>query len=881
MTDDEADLFKPVLGAMAEDQCDEYMALNTYLLQGASLYDDSWSESSVSDETTPESSEDSDATDTDDDEGQYEVYDSKRTDAETTIDRLTGCVDSFLASEDEDSEEDALEDDVVEDRPVETKNIPISLPRYLRGLMGEANMCFAQGRYEDAIKMCLEIVRLAPTSPLPFQTLAMIYEELRDPSRALQFGLIAAYLGPQEAYEWGRLAQLCLEQGLVRKAASCLIRALRVDPHDLELRCLLCTLYEELGDEPRALVSCAVLARRIEEPAECLQLSRRLVDVYRKRQNLASAVRVLLNAATKFPAHISAEDISTLLEMQLKLKMHSGALLVLHDHCGVQLLPLPEGHEEISTELLEDSLDAFERCLVPVEFPVDKKTKLVVCLIHLDARHLVMDLLRELKRELDPEKSGDLLLEVAEAFMDAEFENDALPLLRMLVRTRNCGTAAVWLRYAECLKRLGRQRDATKAYERTCELAPRHAPSRLSLGQLLAAQGLRDKAIDCLATDSRHLQDTKDSTPAQQQDSASVLLCQARLLWESGPREAFIESAMTLVRAHCLSVCTTEEYEAVYSSTYHLSRMKAIRDLHEKRGFAPGWLTMESGVSVDELQACFLELYRALHESGRMDDLRQVATEVLVAPMFNRDTASTEELEFLSFLAHYQDPGHVEHSFPLIRSMVLKYPNQVRAWNLLGLVVNQMPACRNKGFCLRLLYKHENSLPLRVLVGHNAFLCANYKHALPEYTQLLRHLGEEEPMLLLCSGICLLRLAGQQLSLSQNSPLSKKSSGSQKSSGKYYWLATQGMAFLCRYLRARGSGCQEALFNVGRALQELGFPHMAFDMYQRALATPPAVQEMPEVFDLRREIAFNLSLLYQLGGNSELANWCINHYCVI
>ncbi|KAH8026121.1 hypothetical protein HPB51_016147 [Rhipicephalus microplus] len=492
-----------------------------------------------------------------------------------------------------------------------------------------------------------------------------------------------------------------------------------------------------------------------------------------------------------------------------------------------------------------------------------------------------MDLVREMKRELDPEKSGDFLLNVAEAFMEAEFENDALPLLRMLVRTCNCGTAAVWLLYAECLKRLGRHQEATKAYERTCELAPRHAPSRLSLGQLLDAQGLRDQAIDCLATDSRQLQDTKDSTPEQQQDLASVLLCQARLLWDSGQREAFIESAMTLVRAHCLSVCSAEEYDAVYSNTYHLSRMKVLRELHEKRGFTPGWLTMESGVSVEELQACFLELYRALQETGRMDDLRQVATEVLVAPMFNKDATSTEELEFLSFLAHYQDPDHVEHSFAIIRAMVLKYPNQVRAWNLLGLVANQIPAWRKKGFYLRLLYKHENSLPLGVLVAHNAFLCANYKHALAEYTQLLRHVGKEEPMLLLCSGISLMRLAGQQLTLNQNCPGSRKSAGVQKSPRKFYWLATQGMTFLCRYLRARGSDCQEALFNVGRALHELGYPHMAVNMYQRALAAPPAVQKMPEVFDLRREIAFNLSLLYQRGGNNELADWCINHYCVI
>ncbi|KAL3225321.1 hypothetical protein MRX96_049247 [Rhipicephalus microplus] len=234
---DETDSFKPSLGEMSDDQKDEYIALTSYLHQGDLLYDDSSSESWVSDETTPQTSEYSDATDTDDDEMQCEMLDSVGTAAETTFNTLVECVDSFLASEDEESEEDdVLEENVVEDRPQETRNVAKGLPRYLRGLMGEANMCFARGRYEDAVKMCLEIVRLAPTSPLPFQTLAMIYEELRDPNRSLQFGLIAAYLGTQDASEWSRLTQLCLEQGVVRKAALCLIRALRVDPHDLEMR---------------------------------------------------------------------------------------------------------------------------------------------------------------------------------------------------------------------------------------------------------------------------------------------------------------------------------------------------------------------------------------------------------------------------------------------------------------------------------------------------------------------------------------------------------------------------------------------------------------------------------------------------------------------
>ena len=33
------------------------------------------------------------------------------------------------------------------------------LPKHLEGLMGEANMKFAKGEYEEAISMCSEIIR--------------------------------------------------------------------------------------------------------------------------------------------------------------------------------------------------------------------------------------------------------------------------------------------------------------------------------------------------------------------------------------------------------------------------------------------------------------------------------------------------------------------------------------------------------------------------------------------------------------------------------------------------------------------------------------------------------------------------------------------------
>ncbi|KAH9376329.1 hypothetical protein HPB48_009156 [Haemaphysalis longicornis] len=247
------------------------------------------------------------------------------------------------------------------------------LPRDLQGLMGEANLCFARGRHDDAVKMCMEVVRLAPRAPEPFQTLGMVYEAKGEPQRALQFALIGAYLSPQDAEEWSRLGQLSLEQGDLKQATACYVQAVRAEPSNAELRFELCSLYEQAGEKKRALACCTALVQQMGQGAPCLQLSRELVKVHHQRGNLSAARQVLLNAVLKFPAHVSSEDINMLLELQLTDKMYPAALMllsgwdrhvvppvqVLHSHCGVKLLP--EGSQELSEEMLIDKLSAFER----------------------------------------------------------------------------------------------------------------------------------------------------------------------------------------------------------------------------------------------------------------------------------------------------------------------------------------------------------------------------------------------------------------------------------------------------------------------------------------------------------------------------------------
>ena len=100
----------------------------------------------------------------------------------------------------------------------------------LQGLMGEANLRFARGDTDTAIRMCMEVVRQEPNAPEPYQTLSTLYENFENDERALQFALIAAHLAPHDSEEWASLADRSLEQGNPKQAVDCFQKAVNADP---------------------------------------------------------------------------------------------------------------------------------------------------------------------------------------------------------------------------------------------------------------------------------------------------------------------------------------------------------------------------------------------------------------------------------------------------------------------------------------------------------------------------------------------------------------------------------------------------------------------------------------------------------------------------
>jgi general transcription factor 3C polypeptide 3 (transcription factor C subunit 4) len=65
---------------------------------------------------------------------------------------------------------------------------------------------------------------------------------------------------------------------------------------------------------------------------------------------------------------------------------------------------------------------------------------------------------------------------------------------------------------------------------------------------------------------------------------------------------------------------------------------------------------------------------------------------------------------------------------------------------------------------------------------------------------------------------------------------------------------------------------------VGRAYHQLGLVHQAVKYYEEVLKQPLSEEEN---CNLKREAAFNLSLIYKASGNMDMARNVLREFCTV
>nr|XP_020471016.1 general transcription factor 3C polypeptide 3 isoform X2 [Monopterus albus] len=766
------------------------------------------------------------------------------------------------------------------------------LPRALRGLMGEANIRYARGEKEDAILMCMEIIRQAPLAYEPFSRLAMIYEDEEDMDRALQFGLIAAHLNPSDSEEWIRLAELSLEQDNIRQAILCYTKAIKYDPTNVRYVWERSSLHMRLGEHKQCMDGYRriLLLLPLEDGEYFMQLSKDMAKSYYESNDLPAALGVVKEALTRHPTLVSDDFVNMAAELYIANHQYSEALQVLVQFAGIVLIraesrsdftvsrqevkvvKMTTEEQVVENEEGAKSVDETEAdngeiqdVEVPGTVPVDLRAKLIVCLIHLHV-FLPLESLVSSLMEQSPEEVGDLFLDVGEAYLEKGEYVSALPLLSALVISKKYNLAVVWLRHAECLKALGHMEAAAESYHKVVEMAPQHLEARLSLATLQQQLGRPECALKAL--ESMYDSDTlaQDSSAAQKE--LKLLLHRSILLKTGGQIQAYLDAMITMI-SMLLKVAMQRAKVCVCSvSVLGESRLRLVKVenmLPEITDHEAAYLDNTGKTSVlskEDWWQLLVSCVLTLCEVQRYDEAELLVESAMEFYSFYDNKPRRKELEFFGLSATVLDRNYYK-AYNYIRLMLMENVDLPQLWNVFNQLTINAQHQRHHRFCLRLLLKHPDNHALCVLCGHNAMVSGSFKHALGQYVQAFQT-HPDNPLHSLCVGLTFFHMA------------------SQKYVAKRHTLVLQGFSFLWRYVELRGE-CQESMYNLGRALHQMGLTHLAIHYYQKALALPAQKLEgiADDQVDLRREIAFNLSLIYQASGNMEMACQLINTHCIV
>jgi len=728
----------------------------------------------------------------------------------------------------------------------------------LQGLMGEANLTYARGDKETAIRMCMEVIKQEPSAPEPYQTLSTLYEENGDQEKALQFAMLAAHLAPQDSEEWARLADMSLELDDMRQAVTCFRKAIDADVENVRYHLVRCDLLERLGEVRGALNGFKRLLAVLGEDkgAEYLNASREVARLLHAREDIEGARNVLATAFDRHPTFVGVEDVNLLLELMIILAQYHDALDVLCRHGGVKFAASNMSKDDLEKLDPEKQLEKFTAVALDPEQPVEIKSKLVVVLVHLKAKHLVIELREEIL-SLNSDEYGDLMLDVSEAFAANDFHVLAVDFLEKLVESHSFAEAEVWLKLGESLMAVNRLEDAEKAYKMVMEKAPSHLEARRTLSAILHRLGRPEEALRTLTQD----EEAELLNPTLLFERCQLLLKEARM-------DEFALKAKLLLSRHFVHIRNREELYAVASAKKLSSKNKAlseVRSYMRRQPFAEedepaANFEQVTEISAEEEFELFQKLCDVLYERGRFAELQRVAFSALGSPHFGKKAEMVKDVEFLCLLASFYN-GDSYHAYNCVRELVVKNPKNARVWNLFNLVVHRADDVRHNRFLMRLMSKNPDNVALGVLNGHNCLVAGTYKYSLGEYMSAFKQ-NPSDPLVVLMLGLTFTHMACQKFSAKKHS------------------LVVQACAFLNQYLKLRGP-CQESYYNLGRAMHQLGLLPAGLYYYKRALDVPAAVADAGQMLDLRREAAFNISLIYQSSGAEDLARMYVQKYIII
>ncbi|KAI3923294.1 hypothetical protein MKW92_008738 [Papaver armeniacum] len=776
--------------------------------------------------------------------------------------------------------------------------------------IGEANIFYAKRQYEEAIPILKGVIMLAPNLSETYHTLGLVYEEIGDKKKAMNFYMLASHLAPKEHPSlWKRLVALSIEQGNTGMATYCLSKAIKADPEDLGLRFDRASLHVELGEYHKAAESYNQIVGLCPENVEARRMAAKMFNSCGQVEQSISILEDYIKERISDPQWSVIDLLATIL---MENNEHFKALQQIEHartiHCAKEQLPL------------------------------SLSVKAGICHVHLGNIEQAENLFRNLQMKHNGDNTG-LIAAVGNTYMNLGHYDSALKYYFMLEEMDQNGHGVLHMKIARCYLSLKKRRQAITFFNKSLGTKEMEGDvdARLTLSSLLLEEEDKEDEVVKLLSPPKDLASTTDTSsmsPKPWWNHAKVKMQLARIYHSKGMLEDFVEAILSSVR----ETLFTESLNQKVRSKKRLSkstldeRVKLLDDHHPDdvfRGFRPlaapsellkasrakkslqkkaalkeerkaavtaaglDWHSDDSDeesrqqalrepplpklLKDDEHYQLILDLCKALASLRRYWEALEIINHSLRLADNILPLEKKEELRSLGAQIAYNTTDPTS-GYDCARFIVQQHPRSFAAWNCYYKVISRLEnrLAKHVKFLHNMRCTHTECVPPMIIFGHQLTNISQHQAAAREYLEAYK-LMPDSSLINLCVGTALINLAlGFRL---QN---------------KHQCLA-QGFAFLFSNLRLSGNS-QEALYNIGRACQHVGLVTLAVSYYEKVLEMREKDYPIPKLpnedssiqetkksgyCDLRREAAYNLHLIYKKSGSLDLARQVLKDHCTL
>ncbi|PWN47294.1 TPR-like protein, partial [Violaceomyces palustris] len=423
------------------------------------------------------------------------------------------------------------------------------LSHEVRDLLSKANIAYVESNLDEAIEKLEEVIRIEPAVLSAWKTLGLIYNELGQREKALQFRIIGAHLTPRASDEWKDLANQSRELGLYQQSIFCLQQAIKVDKDDIDAIWDRSIMLKDLGDSKAAINGLvSILERQPNDP----EVIRELIPLLVSAQDYSQGVDILESSRRanmdQFPDPTSLDEaqteqgrgntfslseLVTLADLLLLIGKPVEAVNVIRttsrwldgrasESYWDQLADDREFDEDREGEVARSREPSQLGPIVEFADPhlLDPEVRL-----RLGKARMMMGQTDEAKLHFDLLLQGDpadaphLYGEIGDCLFDHKRWDEALDVYNDLANVDWIEDVSLYAKMGACYSSMGELDDAIRMYEPVVEAAPDNLEWRMALAEIYEQAGEKDKSLEMLKGIVRILQARRE---AEQQDTSAM-----------------------------------------------------------------------------------------------------------------------------------------------------------------------------------------------------------------------------------------------------------------------------------------------------------------------------------------------------------------------